>query len=75
MIMSLTKEHFLKTIGKKIKTLREAKGLSQYALSDESGISRSQIVRLENGDLNCTLATLLVLAETLGVEPKDLLDV
>ncbi len=71
--MSLTKEIFLKALGKKIKTLREAKGLSQYALSDESGISRSQIVRLENGELNCTLATLLTLAQTLEVEVKELM--
>lgn len=73
--MSMTKEKFLRALGIKIKTLREAKGLSQYALSDESGISRSQIVRLENGDLNCTMATLLLLAQTLDVEVKDLVNV
>lgn len=72
--MPKTKEKFLKALGKKIKTLREAKGLSQYAFSDESGVSRSQIIRLENGELNCTLGTLLTLAHTLEVEPKDLLE-
>ena len=73
--MPMTKEKFLKALGKKVKTLREAKGLSQYAFSDESGISRSQIARLENGELNCTMSTLLSLAQTLGVEAKELLDV
>jgi len=72
--MPMTKEKFLKGLGKKVKTLREAKGLSQYALSDESGISRSQITRLEIGELNCTMATLLTLAQTLEVEPKELLE-
>lgn len=70
----MLKEKFLKALGKKVKTLREAKGLSQYAFSDESGISRSQIARLENGDLNCTMGTLLSLAHTLEVEPKELLE-
>jgi transcriptional regulator with XRE-family HTH domain len=72
--MPMSEEKFLKALGKKVKTLREAKGLSQYAFSDESGISRSQITRLENGELNCTMATLLTLAQTLGVEPKELLE-
>ena len=73
--MPMTKEKFLKALGKKIKTLREAKGLSQYAFSDESGIARSQIVRLENGELNCTIATLLLLAQTLEIEVKELVEV
>ena len=73
--MPLTKEKFLKALGEKIKTLREAKGFSQYAFSDISGISRSQIARLENGELNCTIATLLLLAQTLEIEVKELMDV
>lgn len=73
--MSMPKEKFLKALGQKIKTLREAKGLSQYAFSDISGISRSQIARLENGELNCTMATLLMLAQTLEIEVKELVDV
>lgn len=72
--MPMTKEKLLKALGKKVKALREAKGLSQYALSDESGISRSQIVRLENGDLNCTIATLLSIAQALEVEVKELVE-
>jgi transcriptional regulator with XRE-family HTH domain len=73
--MSINKEKFLKALGEKIKTLREAKGLSQYAFSDESGVSRSQIVRLENGELNCTIATLLMIAEALEIEVNELLDI
>ncbi|MGN6646595.1 MAG: helix-turn-helix domain-containing protein [Cytophaga sp.] len=70
----MTKEKLLKALGKKVKALREAKGLSQYALSDESGIARSQIVRLENGELNCTIATLLQVAQALEVEVKELVE-
>jgi len=72
--MSITEKKFLKTLGENVKSLREAQGLSQYAFSDESGISRSQIIRLENGELNCTMATLLTIAQTLGVKPKELID-
>ncbi len=72
--MPMTKEKLLKALGKKVKALREAKGLSQYALSDESGIARSQIVRLENGELNCTIATLLQVAQALEVEVKELVE-
>jgi transcriptional regulator with XRE-family HTH domain len=72
--MSITEKKFLKTLGENVKSLRKARGLSQYAFSDESGISRSQIIRLENGELNCTMATLLTIAQTLGVEPKELIN-
>lgn len=72
--MPMTKEKLLKALGKKVKALREARGLSQYALSDESGIARSQIVRLENGELNCTIATLLQVAQALEVEVKELVE-
>ena len=72
--MSMSEKKFLAAIGKKVKALRKAKGLSQYAFSDESGVSRSQISRLEDGDLNCTMTTLLALAQALDVEPKELIN-
>ena len=65
---------FLTALGQKVKELRERKGLSQYQLSYQTDMSRSQIQRIENGEVNTSVSSLPVLAEALGVSPKDLLD-
>ena len=75
--MSVTKIRNQKAInafGKKIKTLRKAKGYSQYNLADEANIDRSQVIAVENGTGNPTISTIYALAEALKVKPRDLLD-
>ena len=64
----------INAFGKKIKTLRKAKGYSQYNLADEANIDRSQVIAVENGTGNPTISTIYALAEALKVKPRDLLD-
>ena len=64
----------INSFGKKIKTLRKAKGYSQYNLADEANIDRSQVIAVENGTGNPTISTIYALAEALKVKPKDLLE-
>lgn len=64
----------INAFGKKIKTLRKAKGYSQYNLADEANIDRSQVIAVENGTGNPTISTIYALAEALKVKPKDLLE-
>jgi DNA-binding Xre family transcriptional regulator len=60
-------------IGKRIRTLREAKGLSQTDIEKRSGLLRSYVSRLEGGYTAPSLATLEKLAKALDVEPSQLL--
>ena len=50
-----------------VRRLRQAKGLSQAALAEASGLSRRMIVGIETGEANISLANLDRLAEALDV--------
>ena len=55
-------------MGYKIKEVREARGLTQEELAENSGVSRGTISALENGAVRTTTTkTLVKLALALGV--------
>lgn len=60
-------------IGKRIRTLREAKGLSQGDIEKRSGLLRSYISRVEGGYTAPSLTTLDKFAKALEVESYQLL--
>ena len=60
-------------IGKRIRNLREAKGLSQGDIEKRSGLLRSYISRVEGGYTAPSLTTLEKFAKALEVEPYQLL--
>ncbi|HEV2380230.1 MAG TPA: helix-turn-helix transcriptional regulator [Terriglobia bacterium] len=60
-------------VGKKIRSLREAKGLSQGDIERRSGLLRSYISRVEGGYTAPSLTTLDKFAKALDVEPYQLL--
>lgn len=60
-------------IGRKIRVLREAKGLSQGDIERRSGLLRSYISRVEGGYTAPSLSTLEKFAKALEVEPYQLL--
>jgi transcriptional regulator with XRE-family HTH domain len=60
-------------IGGRIRSLREAKGLSQGDVERRSGLLRSYISRVEGGYTSPSLATLEKFAKALDVEPYQLL--
>jgi transcriptional regulator with XRE-family HTH domain len=59
-------------IGKRLRELREAKGLSQGDIEKRSGLLRSYISRVEGGYTAPSLATLEKFAKALEVEPYQL---
>ncbi|MBO4352946.1 MAG: cupin domain-containing protein [Eggerthellaceae bacterium] len=61
-------------MGNKIKTLREAHGLSIEELSDRSGLDAEVIEQLENGTAASSLAPLIKLTRALGVRLGTLTD-
>ncbi|HUU14728.1 MAG TPA: helix-turn-helix transcriptional regulator [Terriglobia bacterium] len=60
-------------IGKRLRDLREAKGLSQGDIERRSGLLRSYISRVEGGYTAPSLSTLEKFAKALEVEPYQLL--
>ena len=50
---------------KALKRVRTGKEMSQMELSEKSGVARSNIARIESGNLNASLNTILSLCEAL----------
>ena len=63
----------LELFGKRLVELRKARGWSQERLALESGLARSYVGGIERGQRNIALYNICVLAETLNVEPSDML--
>ena len=60
-------------MGKRLKKLREANGMSQAALAEKADLSRGYLIRLEAGRQDPTLGTLERLAKALDVQLKKLI--
>ena len=60
-------------VGKRLRQLREVKGLSQGDIERRSGLLRSYISRVEGGYTAPSLQTLEKFAKALEVEPYQLL--
>ncbi|WDE08541.1 helix-turn-helix transcriptional regulator [Thalassomonas viridans] len=58
--------------GKKLRLIRKGK-VSQEALADKAGLTRSYIGRIERGKANISLETLYKLADALAIAPGELL--
>jgi transcriptional regulator with XRE-family HTH domain len=60
-------------IGKRLRALRESRGLSQGDIEKRSGLLRSYISRVEGGYTAPSLSTLEKFAKAMEVEPYQLL--
>lgn len=58
-------------VGKSVRSLRTAKGLTQEFVAHQSGLAESYVSEIEAGKVNATLETLNKIAEVLGVEVAD----
>jgi transcriptional regulator with XRE-family HTH domain len=61
------------TLGKNLKQLREARGLSQQQMAKHAGVPRATWSHLESGDANPTLAVLHRAAAALQVSIEELI--
>jgi transcriptional regulator with XRE-family HTH domain len=66
--MATKTDKILKEFGQNLQRLRIEKGFSTRKFADEADISHSSLGRLEAGESNPTLTTLLKLGEALGVD-------
>jgi XRE family transcriptional regulator, fatty acid utilization regulator len=66
-------EQFSRAVVAELKRVRVAKGFSQGSLSQATGLSRSAITMIENGQRNPTLIVCQALAAALGVRLSSVL--
>jgi transcriptional regulator with XRE-family HTH domain len=66
------REEIQKRLGARIRALRMKRGLTQDEFADLAGLHRTQVGAFENGRMNITLASLHLVAQTLGVRIVDL---
>ena len=59
--------------GKRLQALRAEAGFSQEALAHASGVSRRYLSGIERGEANPSLDQIVRLAETIRVEPAELM--
>lgn len=56
-----------------IKTLRKLKGWSQNKLSETTGISQTSIIAIENGSIQISRDTSIILAKAFRVHPASIM--
>ena len=61
-------------VGANLRAYREEQGLSQESFAEVVGVHRTYLGGLERGERNLTLKSLERLAETLDLDPLDLLN-
>jgi transcriptional regulator with XRE-family HTH domain len=67
-------EEGLRLLALKLKEVRAVKGYTQEDLAYESGLSLSQIARIETMKINPTVSTIFQIARTLKVNVSELFD-
>ena len=59
-------------VGAHVRALGKAKGWSQDVLGERAGLHRAHVGEIERGEVNVSLQTLKLLADTLGCKIVDL---
>jgi len=62
----------LVALGRQIRNLRQAKGLSQETFAGEAGLDRAYYGGVERGERNVAALNLILIAAALGVEVGEL---
>lgn len=57
--------------GKRVREIRESKGITQEALAQMAGIDRGYMGHIERGTKNITIKKIYQLASALDVTPRD----
>lgn len=67
-------DNYLKKFGDNLRRIRKEKGLSMEFVANEAEIEYRQLGRIERGEINTTIISLLRIAEILKVDMKVLFD-
>jgi transcriptional regulator with XRE-family HTH domain len=66
------REELQRRLGVRIRELRLKRGWTQDVFADKSGFHRAQVGAFERGEMNITLASLLLIAQTFKVKVGDM---
>jgi transcriptional regulator with XRE-family HTH domain len=72
--LSREEKLFIRDFGMNLRTLREERNLSQTKLEAIAGLSKNQVWRIENGEVNTTISNLTLLAKALEVDIAQLFE-
>lgn len=72
MAKSKLKEEFQKSFGKQLEQLRLGQNLSYRQLAQRCDIDHSTISKIEKGEINIQLSTILQLTKGLALQPHEL---
>jgi transcriptional regulator with XRE-family HTH domain len=64
----------IKKLGKKIREIRIQQKISQAQLAFEANIPTMQVSRIERGEVNTSISSIIRIAKVLDVKVKDLFD-
>ena len=64
----------LRSLGKRIRELRKARGISQERLAELADVHENHIRRIERGEANPSYLVALRIARALRVKPSELID-
>ena len=71
--MNTNEEKYFKTLGSRIKQMRESKEINQKAFAFDCEIGRTQLYMIENGKTNPRLLTLMKITDGLEMPINELL--
>jgi transcriptional regulator with XRE-family HTH domain len=64
----------MEKLGEKVRSIRKGKGISSYQLEFLSGVSQSNISRIESNEISPTIETLLKLCTALEISLLELFE-
>jgi transcriptional regulator with XRE-family HTH domain len=65
---------YLKKVGNTLRKIRKEKGFSMENLANEAEIEYRQLGRIERGEINTSIISLLRICNTLEIEMKNLFE-
>lgn len=69
----MRRDRLIRRFGARLRSLREAAGLSQEDLGELASLHRNYVGGVERGEYNLTLVSIARLAKALGISPSELL--
>jgi len=73
-VHSVRDQKFLNRLAKNLKKVRKDRGISQEELAYKSGLTLSQIARIETAKINTTVSTIHVILQALGADANELFE-
>lgn len=70
----VTDDEYIKSLGKRIRTIRKEKKMTQLEVAVGANMEENAVQRIEAGRTNPTTKTLIKISRVLGTEVKELFD-